>query len=126
MGLEFLLSPEFTEQLELIVLASVIGFGATHIVKPFVKTRDREKNKSVVRLIAVLFGALVGFTLGCDWNDIWWGAAAGVLNAWVVAIVKKKLEDRYGVKLDHQGKEVQADSTYTQEQDAAPSKKPNS
>lgn len=126
MNLEDLINPQFKEQFNLVLLASVISFGITHIVKPFVKTRDKEKNKSVVRLISVLFGALVGFTLGCDWNDTWWGAAAGVLNAWIVAIVKKKLEDKYGVKLDPQGKDAQVDSTYTQEQDAAPSKKPNS
>ena len=95
---------EFQQHLKLIILASIISYGATHIVKPFFKGvfTDREKSKSLVRLFAVITGAGVAQTLGDTWDDIWYGAAAGVLNVWLVAIIKQKLEDKFHVKLESQ------------------------
>jgi len=99
-----MLTPEIQENIVLITLASVFSFGATEITKPFFKFRDREKAHALVRLVAVLSGALVAFTLGDEWTDFWMGACAGVLNAWVMAILKNKIETKFQVRL-HKGSE---------------------
>ena len=90
------------QHLVLVILASVISFGVTEVIKPFVSilADDRERKKAIVRLLAILAGAVVGYTLGPKWLDVWFGAGAGTLNAWLVAILKKKVEDRLHVTLD--------------------------
>ena len=90
------------QHLVLVILASVISFGVTEVIKPFVSilADDRERKKAIVRLLAILAGAVVGYTLGPKWLDVWFGAGAGTLNAWLVAVLKKKVEDRLHVTLD--------------------------
>ena len=90
------------QHLVLVILASVISFGVTEVIKPFVSilADDRERKKAIVRLLAILGGAVVGYTLGPKWLDVWFGAGAGTLNAWLVAVLKKKVEDRLHVTLD--------------------------
>jgi hypothetical protein len=90
------------QHLVLVILASVISFGVTEVIKPFVSilADDRERKKAIVRLLAILAGAVVGYTLGPKWLDVWFGAGAGTLNAWLVAVLKKKVEDRLHVNLD--------------------------
>ena len=90
------------QHLVLVILASVISFGVTEVIKPFVSVLadDRERKKAIVRLLAILSGAVVGYTLGPKWLDVWFGAGAGTLNAWLVAVLKKKVEDRLHVTLD--------------------------
>ena len=90
------------QHLVLVILASVISFGVTEVIKPFVSilADDRERKKAIVRLLAILTGAVVGYTLGPKWLDVWFGAGAGTLNAWLVAVLKKKVEDRLHVTLD--------------------------
>lgn len=90
------------QHLVLVILASVISFGVTEVIKPFVSilANDRERKKAIVRLLAILAGAVVGYTLGPKWLDVWFGAGAGTLNAWLVAVLKKKVEDRLHVTLD--------------------------
>ena len=90
------------QHLVLVILASVISFGVTEVIKPFVSilADDRERKKAIVRLLAILSGAVVGYTLGPKWLDVWFGAGAGTLNAWLVAVLKKKVEDRLHVTLD--------------------------
>ena len=89
------------QHLVLVILASVISFGVTEVIKPFVSilADDRERKKAIVRLLAILAGAVVGYTLGPKWLDVWFGAGAGTLNAWLVAVLKKKVEDRLHVTL---------------------------
>lgn len=86
----------------LIILASTISFGVTEIVKPFVSAfaDDRGRRRAIVRLLAILSGAAVGYTLGPSWLDVWFGAGAGVLNAWLVAVLKEKIEKRLDVHPD--------------------------
>jgi biotin transporter BioY len=86
----------------LVILASTISFGVTEIVKPFVSAlvEDRGKRRAIVRLLAILGGVLVGYTLGPSWLDVWFGAGAGVLNAWLVAVLKEKIEKRLDVHPD--------------------------
>ncbi len=90
------------QHLVLVILASVISFGVTEVIKPFVSilADDRERKKAIVRLLAILAGAVVGYTLGPKWLDVWFGAGAGTLNAWLVAVLKKKVEDRLHVTID--------------------------
>ena len=90
------------QHLVLVILASVISFGVTEVIKPFVSilADDRERKKAIVRLLAILSGAVVGYTLGPKWLDVWFGAGAGTLNAWLVAVLKKKVEDRLHVTID--------------------------
>ena len=90
------------QHLVLVILASVISFGVTEVIKPFVSVLadDRERRRAIVRLLAILSGAVVGYTLGPKWLDVWFGAGAGTLNAWLVAVLKKKVEDRLHVTLD--------------------------
>ena len=90
------------EHVVLIILASVISFGATEVIKPFVSilADDRERRRAIVRLLAIVSGAVGGYTLGPKWVDIWFGAGAGTLNAWLVAVLKKKVEERLHVTLD--------------------------
>ena len=90
------------QHLVLVILASVISFGVTEVIKPFVSilADDRERKKAIVRLLAILTGAVVGYTLGPKWLDVWFGAGAGTLNAWLVAVLKKKVEDRLHVTID--------------------------
>lgn len=95
------LSPDMQAHLVLVMVASILSFGATEVVKPFVRKmfKDQAQNRSIVRLCAIGVGAWVGYTMGDHSNDILFGAGAGVLNAWLVAIVKAKLEQRFHVKL---------------------------
>ena len=90
------------QHLVLVILASVISFGVTEVIKPFVSilADDRERRRAIVRLLAIVSGAVVGYTLGPKWVDIWFGAGAGTLNAWLVAVLKKKVEERLHVTLD--------------------------
>lgn len=83
----------------LILLASVFSFGVTEIVKPFMSllVDGRERRRALTRLCAILSGAIVGYTLGPTWLDLWFGAGAGTLNAWLVALIKEKIEKRIGV-----------------------------
>jgi len=93
------------QHLVLVVLASTISFGVTEIVKPFVSfLGDRGRRHSVTRLMAILSGAAVGYTLGPSWLDVWFGAGAGVLNAWLVAVIKQKVETRLDVQVSPQDK----------------------
>lgn len=87
------------QHLVLVVLASTISFGVTEIVKPFVSVLadDRGRRRALTRLMAILSGAAVGYTLGPSWLDVWFGAGAGVLNAWLVAVIKEKVEKRLDV-----------------------------
>jgi hypothetical protein len=90
------------QHLVLIVLASTISFGVTEIFKPFasVLAEDRGRKRALTRLMAILAGAAVGYTLGPSWLDVWFGAGAGVLNAWLVAVLKEKIESKLDVYPD--------------------------
>ena len=96
------------EHITLILLASVIAYGTTEILKPFLKNlfTDKEKSRAVIRLFSIISGTIVGYTLGSAWMHIWFGTGAGILNSWIVAIVKKKLEERYNIRLRHSSKQT--------------------
>lgn len=92
---------QYEQAIKLIALSSVVSWGVTQIVKPFLKDAlpDKEKSRSLIRVFAVISGMGVAATLNHTWESVWVGAAAGVLNAWTIAIIKAKLERKFEVKL---------------------------
>ena len=87
------LPPELHNSMSLIIICSVIAYGATEIIKPFLKgvVTDNEKRRATVRLCSVILASIVGFTLGWEWFHLWTGAGAGVLNAYIVKVIKDRL-----------------------------------
>jgi hypothetical protein len=81
----------------IVVVASAISFAVTQIVKPFIKTTCDDKADAITRIFAVAAGATVGWTMSYDIVDLWLGAAAGALNAFIVKLVKKKAQSSLGV-----------------------------
>jgi len=81
----------------LICVASAVSFGITEITKPFIFKTCDDKSNAVVRLFAVITGAVVGWSLSYEILDLWLGASAGALNAFIVKIFKKKVQSHLGV-----------------------------
>jgi len=82
----------------IIVVASIVSFAVTQIVKPFVKSKfDKEKALSITRGCAVVTGGIIGFSLSFTFIDMWLGAAAGGMNAFIVKLLKKKAQSSLGV-----------------------------
>jgi len=88
-----MLPTELQNNMSLIIICSVLAYGATEIIKPFLKgvISDDEKRRATVRLSSVILASLVGFTLGWEWFHLWAGAGAGVLNAYIVKVIKDRL-----------------------------------
>lgn len=80
----------------LFMIASAVSYGATQIVKPFLWRLHREKSKALIRLCAVIMGAIVGYTVDHQVLCLWIGAGAGVFNATTVGIISHKVKQRYG------------------------------
>ena len=81
----------------LMVIASAVSYGVTQIVKPFIwKSCSEDKAKGLIRLFAIIAGGVVGYTLSYKIVDLWFGAAAGSLNAYLIAVLKKKIADKTG------------------------------
>jgi uncharacterized membrane protein len=83
----------------LIVVAAIVSYAVTEIVKPFIFKTCAEKSEAVIRLFAVITGAIVGYSLSNDILDLWLGASAGALNAYVIKIIKSKIKSTVGVEL---------------------------
>lgn len=75
----------------LVCIASVLSFAVTQAVKPFIFKTCNEKADAVIRLVAVFVGGFVGWSLSYDVLDLWLGASAGALNAFLVKVLKKKV-----------------------------------
>jgi len=81
----------------IIIVASCISFAVTQIIKPFIKSTCDDKAAAITRAFAVISGAIVGWTLSYDIIDLWLGAAAGGINAFIVKMLKKKAKAHLGV-----------------------------
>lgn len=85
-------------------LAGVVSWGITQVVK-LLLLRDSKNHgqKSwyniVLRIIAMLMGAGVGYMLLSDALGFYIGLAGGVLNTTLVAVIKSKLR-KYNVNVD--------------------------
>lgn len=84
--------------LYLVCVASVLSFAVTQAVKPFIFKTCEEKADAVIRLVAVFVGGFVGWSLSYDVLDLWLGASAGALNAFLVKVLKKKVLILTGVE----------------------------
>ena len=80
--------------LYLVIIAAIISFAMTQILKPFIWQTCTDKSNAVIRLVAVLIGAGVAYSLSEPLQiiDIWMGACAGALNAWVIKMFKAKVK----------------------------------
>lgn len=84
----------------IILVASIISFAVTQIIKPFIKSTCDDKAAAITRAFAVIAGGVVGWTLSYDIIDLWLGAAAGGINAFIVKMLKKKAKAHLGVSDD--------------------------
>jgi|13_taG_2_1085334.scaffolds.fasta_scaffold00118_17 hypothetical protein len=83
-------------QIQLAIICSLASFAVTQIVKPFIKEcTDKDKAAALVRLSAVLTGALCGFTLTYAVFDLWLGAGVGGINALIVRVLKERLKGQH-------------------------------
>lgn len=81
-------------QVHLCILASLISFGVTQVVKPFwvkAKSISKEQGASLTRLCAIISGGVVGYSLAQDIAEMWLGAGMGAVNAIVMALARKRL-----------------------------------
>ena len=93
----------FTQHhLSLFMVASALSYGATQIVKPFIWATCDDKSNAIIRLLAVIMGGVVGYTLSKQVLDLWIGAGAGVFNATTVGIINHKLKQRYSVSIEQE------------------------
>lgn len=83
----------------LVVIAAVLSFALTQIIKPFIWKTCTEKSDAVIRLFAVLTGGLIAYTLSNPFEmiDVYLGASAGALNAFVIKMFKAKVKKSLGV-----------------------------
>lgn len=79
----------------LTVVAAGASYAGTHIVKPFIKdfVKNKQKSTSLVRLVAVIIGGAVGYSLTHKILDLWLGVSAGAFNAILVKKLKSKVKD---------------------------------
>ena len=81
-------------QVHLCILASLISFGVTQVVKPFwvkAKSVSKEQGAALTRLCAIISGGVVGYSLSSDVAEMWLGAGMGAVNAIVMALARKRL-----------------------------------
>ena len=81
----------------LVVVAAIVSYTITEVFKPFIFKTCKDKSDAITRLFSVLIGAVVGYTLSYDILDLWLGASAGALNAYIVKVVKSKIKSTLGV-----------------------------
>lgn len=83
----------------LVVVAAVLSLALTQIIKPFIWKTCTEKSDAVIRLFAVLTGAGIAYTLSNPFEmiDVYLGASAGALNAFVIKMFKAKVKKSLGV-----------------------------
>jgi energy-converting hydrogenase Eha subunit A len=92
------MSPDLILDIKTIAITAVVAYGATEVLKPLMKASN--KRKSLIRALALIVGGLVGFRIypelggksnivGCSL-----GVCAGALNALIVALIKKKIQNK--------------------------------
>ena len=83
----------------LVVIAAILSLAITQIIKPFIWKTCKEKADAVIRLVAVLTGASIAFTLSKPFMmiDVYMGASAGAINAFVIKMFKAKVKKSLGV-----------------------------
>lgn len=95
----------------LVVNAAILSLAITQIIKPFIWKTCKEKADAVIRLVAVLTGAGIAVTLSKPFMmiDVYMGASAGALNAFVIKMFKAKVKKSLGVETTPEPEEVKSD-----------------
>lgn len=83
----------------LVVIAAILSLAVTQIIKPFIFKTCNDKSDAVTRLVAVLTGAGIAYTLSKPFMmiDVYMGASAGAINAFVIKMFKAKVKKSLGV-----------------------------
>ena len=90
----------FLGHLYLVVIAAILSFALTQIVKPFISKKWKEHEDALIRGFAIIVGGLIVYTLSDPFQiiDVYLGASAGVLNAFVIKMFKLKVKKSLGVE----------------------------
>lgn len=90
----------FLGHLYLVVIAAILSFALTQIVKPFISKKWKEHEDVLIRGFAIIVGGLIAYTLSDPFEiiDVYLGASAGVLNAFVIKMFKLKVKKSLGVE----------------------------
>lgn len=90
----------FMGHVYLVVIAAILSLAITQIIKPFIFKTCKEKSDAVIRLVAILTGAGIAYTLSNPFMmiDIYLGASAGAINAFVIKMFKAKVKKSLGVE----------------------------
>jgi len=84
----------------LVVIAAILSLALTQIIKPFIFKTCNEKSDAIIRLFAVLTGAFIAYSLSkppVQMIDVYMGASAGAINAFVIKMFKAKVKKSLGV-----------------------------
>ena len=83
----------------LVVNAAILSLAITQIIKPFIFKTCKEKADAVIRIVAILTGAGIAYTLSKPFMmiDVYMGASAGAINAFVIKMFKAKVKKSLGV-----------------------------
>ena len=83
----------------LVVIAAILSLALTQIIKPFIWKTCTEKSDAVIRLTAVITGAIIAYTISKPFAmiDVYMGACAGAINAFVIKMFKAKVKKSLGV-----------------------------
>lgn len=84
----------------LVVIVAILSLALTQIIKPFIFKTCKEKAEAVIRLVAILTGAGIAYTLSNPFMmiDVYMGASAGAINAFVIKMFKAKVKKSLGVE----------------------------
>ena len=101
----------FMGHVYLVVIAAILSLALTQIIKPFIWKTCTEKADAVIRLFAVLTGAGIAYTLSDPFAmiDVYMGACAGAINAFVIKMFKAKVKKSLGVETTPEPKEAKSD-----------------
>ena len=88
----------------LVVVVAILSLALTQIIKPFIWKTCSEKSDAVIRLFAVLTGAGIAYHLSNPFNmiDVYLGASAGAINAFVIKMFKAKVKKSLGIDDTHE------------------------
>jgi len=90
----------FLGHIYLVVIAAILSFALTQVIKPFISKKWKEHEDALIRLFAIAVGGLIAYTLSDPFEmiDVYLGASAGVLNAFVIKVFKLKVKKSLGVE----------------------------
>ena len=90
----------FLGHLYLVVIAAILSFALTQMIKPFISKKWKEHEDVLIRGFAIVVGGLIAYTLSDPFEmiDVYLGASAGVLNAFVIKMFKLKVKKSLGVE----------------------------